>query len=149
MREARGRPRAPGRLQAIADANGGTREAGTQGYEDSVDYVVERMTAAGYNVTLNPFPFIYIAGATLSQLTPVAAEYETGAFTASGSGTVTGNVIPVDINLAPPRAARAAARPPTSLARTRRSDRHRAHPARHLHVRAEGRRRRRPPAPRR
>ena len=91
-------------LQAIADANGGTREAGTQGYTDSVDYVVERMTKAGYKVTLNPFPFTYIAGATLRQLTPVTAEYETGAFTASGSGTVTGNVIPVDINLVPPRA---------------------------------------------
>src|SRR6185436_1659126 len=47
----------PAALQAIANANGGTRLAGTQGYEDSVDYVVEKMTAAGYNVTLNSFPF--------------------------------------------------------------------------------------------
>ena len=42
-------------FQAIADANGGTRLAGTQGYEESVDYVVEKMTAAGYIVTLDSF----------------------------------------------------------------------------------------------
>ena len=42
-------------FQAIADANGGTRAAGTPGYDASVDYVVARMTAAGYNVTLNGF----------------------------------------------------------------------------------------------
>src|SRR4026209_201637 len=47
-------------LQAIANANGGTRLAGTQGYEDSVDYVVETMTAAGYNVTLDAFPHVFI-----------------------------------------------------------------------------------------
>ena len=39
----------------------------------------------------------------LEQLTPVQATYETGAFTGTGFGTVTGNVIPVDINLVPPR----------------------------------------------
>src|SRR4051812_10903899 len=43
-------------FQAIADANGGTRASGTPGYDASVLYVVDRMTAAGYNVTLNPFP---------------------------------------------------------------------------------------------
>jgi Zn-dependent M28 family amino/carboxypeptidase len=42
--------------------------------------------------------------ALLHQLTPVDAEYETGTFTSSGSGDVTGPVIPVDINLVPPRA---------------------------------------------
>ena len=34
----------------------------------------------------------------------MTATYETGAFTGSGSGDVTGPVIPVDINLVPPRA---------------------------------------------
>src|SRR5574339_67229 len=47
-------------LQAIATANGGTRAAGTPGYEDSVDYVVNTMQAAGYNVTLNSFPFVFV-----------------------------------------------------------------------------------------
>ncbi|MGH3136974.1 MAG: M28 family metallopeptidase [Gaiellaceae bacterium] len=91
-------------LQAIADDNGGTRLAGTAGYDDSVAYVAGRMTAAGYNVTLNPFPFLFFPPAVLQQLTPVSATYETGAFTNSGVGNVTGNVIPVDINLVPPRA---------------------------------------------
>ena len=91
-------------LQAIADANGGIRQAGTSGYDRSVDYVVERMTAAGYNVTLNSFPFVFIANSTLQQLTPINATYPTGAFTGTGYGAVTGNVIPVDINIIPPAA---------------------------------------------
>ena len=44
-------------FQAIADANGGVRASGTPGYDASVDYVVERMEAAGYNVTIQEFPF--------------------------------------------------------------------------------------------
>jgi Zn-dependent M28 family amino/carboxypeptidase len=40
----------------------------------------------------------------LRQLTPVQATYETGVFTGSGSGTVEGQVIPVDINLTGDRA---------------------------------------------
>lgn len=91
-------------FQAIADANGGTRAAGTPGYEESVEYVVERMTAAGYNVTLNSFPFVFVPPPTLQQLTPVNATYETGAFTGTGYGDVTASVVPVDINLVPPRA---------------------------------------------
>ena len=35
----------------------------------------------------------------MHQLTRVSAGYETGTFTSSGAGDVTGNVIPVDINL--------------------------------------------------
>jgi Zn-dependent M28 family amino/carboxypeptidase len=91
-------------FQAIADANGGTRAAGTPGYTGSVEYVVDRLEAAGWDVTLNEFPFTFIPPSTLQQLTPVSASYATGAFTGSGFGTVTGNVIPVDINLVPPRA---------------------------------------------
>jgi Zn-dependent M28 family amino/carboxypeptidase len=91
-------------LQAIADANGGTREAGTSGYTASVDYVVDTLEAAGWSVSLDEFPFTFVPPSTLEQLTPVAAMYETGAFTGSGSGEVTGPVIPVDINLVPPRA---------------------------------------------
>jgi Zn-dependent M28 family amino/carboxypeptidase len=91
-------------LQAIADANGGTRLAGTPGYDRSVDYVVEKMTAAGYNVTLDPFPFVFVPPALLQQLTPIVAAYESGGFTGTGYGTVTAAVTAVDINLAPPRA---------------------------------------------
>src|SRR5687768_9145250 len=35
-------------FQAIADANGGTRVSGSPGYDRSVDYVVDRLTAAGW-----------------------------------------------------------------------------------------------------
>ena len=44
-------------LQQIADDNGGTRAAGTPGYEDSVDYVRETLLAAGYTVTTQPFSY--------------------------------------------------------------------------------------------
>ena len=91
-------------LQAIADANGGVRAAGTPGYDQSVQYIVDKMTAAGFNVTLNAFPFTYVALPLLRQITPVVATYESGTFTGTGYGDVTANVTAVDINLVPPRA---------------------------------------------
>jgi Zn-dependent M28 family amino/carboxypeptidase len=91
-------------FQAVADANGGNRAAGTPGYDGSVDYVVDTLEAAGYDVELNPFEFTFVPDAVLDQLSPIAASYPTGAFTGSGSGAVTGNVIPVDLALAPPQA---------------------------------------------
>lgn len=86
-------------FQAIANANGGTRAAGTPGYDASVDYVVERMEAAGYNVTLDEFPFVFVPPPLLQQLTPVSAVYETGAFTGTGYGDVTESVTAVDLQL--------------------------------------------------
>jgi hypothetical protein len=96
-------------FQEIADDNDdpfypGTRAAGTEGYAESVEYVAGLLEDAGYDVTLDPFQFSFVFPALLQQLTPVNATYETGAFTNSGSGDVTGSVIPVDINLTPPRA---------------------------------------------
>jgi Zn-dependent M28 family amino/carboxypeptidase len=96
-------------LQKIAEQNRdpyypGTRAAGTEGYADSVDYVAGLLREAGYRVTLDEFEFSFVFPALLRQLTPVAATYETGAFTASGNGDVTGRVIPVDINLTGDRA---------------------------------------------
>jgi Zn-dependent M28 family amino/carboxypeptidase len=96
------------RFQKIADANDdpfypGTRAAGTEGYAESVEYVARQLRKAGYRVTLDEFEFEFTFPALLEQLTPVPAVYETGAFTNSGTGDVTGPVIPVDINLTPPR----------------------------------------------
>jgi Zn-dependent M28 family amino/carboxypeptidase len=96
-------------FQAIADANDdpfypGTRAAGTEGYDASVEYVAGLLEDAGYDVTLDPVNITFNFPATLRQLTPVQATYETGVFTGSGSGTVEGRVVPVDINLTPPRA---------------------------------------------
>ena len=91
-------------FQKIADSNDdpyypGTRAAGTEGYAESVDYVAGLLRDAGYQVTLDEFQFEFVFPALLQQLTPVNAEYETGAFTGSPPGEVTGTVIPVDINL--------------------------------------------------
>ena len=91
-------------LQAIADANGGTRAAGFPGYGDSVDYVADTLEAAGYEVEFDSFEFTFVPPATLQQTAPINATYETGAFTGSGFGTLTGQVIPVDLALEPPRA---------------------------------------------
>jgi Zn-dependent M28 family amino/carboxypeptidase len=91
-------------LQAIADANDGTRAAGTEGYSDSVQYVSGLLEDAGYQVTLDPFEFVFDPATVLEQLAPVTGSYETGAFTASGVGDVIANVTPVDVNLTPPRA---------------------------------------------
>jgi Zn-dependent M28 family amino/carboxypeptidase len=95
-------------LQDIADANDdefypGSRVAGTEGYADSVDYVADKLRAAGYTVTLDPFDFQFVFPALLRQLSPVTADYETGTYTGSGNGDVTGTVVPVDLALAPPR----------------------------------------------
>ena len=77
---------------------------GTQGYEESVDYVVETMETAGWNVTTDGFPFVHSPLGVLEQLTPAAANYETGSFSATGFGEVTGPVIPVDLSIADPAA---------------------------------------------
>ena len=96
-------------FQAIADANDdpfypGTRAAGTEGYDESVDYVAGLLRDAGYEVTLDPVEITFNFPATLRQLTPVQADYETGVYNGSGSGIVEGQVIPVDINLTGDRA---------------------------------------------
>jgi Zn-dependent M28 family amino/carboxypeptidase len=44
-------------LQAIANANGGTRASGTPGYAASVDYVSGLLTDAGYDVTVQNFTY--------------------------------------------------------------------------------------------
>jgi hypothetical protein len=67
-------------FQAIADANPGpdgmpSRNSGEPGYKASVDYVAAKMTAAGYNVTLQPYTFDYFAYAgipSMSELSPNA-----------------------------------------------------------------------------
>ena len=89
-------------FQAVADANGGTRAAGTPGYDASVDYVAETLEAAGYDVTIDPFELTLPPAATLSQTTPITADYETGAFTGTGFGETAGDVIGVDLALGTP-----------------------------------------------
>lgn len=86
-------------LQAIATANGGNRAAGTAGYERSVDYVVETLEAAGWEVSIDEFPFTYVPPGQVQQLSPISASYENFVFTGTGYGTKTAAVTPVDINI--------------------------------------------------
>jgi Zn-dependent M28 family amino/carboxypeptidase len=89
-------------FQAIADANGGTRAAGTPGYDASVAYVVRTLRAAGWTVELHEFDFT--VAQPIQQHTPIVATHESGGVQGSALGTVTAQVVPVDINLVPPRA---------------------------------------------
>lgn len=90
----------------IAAANDGTRSAGTPGYDASVDYVEQRMEAAGYIVTRQQFDvysFEDLGGSELEQTAPTPTTYVEGTdFAAtphSEPGDVTADVTPVDIAL--------------------------------------------------
>jgi Zn-dependent M28 family amino/carboxypeptidase len=86
-------------LQAIADDHGGNRAAGTSGYDASIAYVVDTLQDAGYETELHAFDFAFEPPASLQQIAPVKATYETGNIRGSGTGTVSGPVIPVDLAL--------------------------------------------------
>ncbi|MDQ1743677.1 MAG: hypothetical protein QOE23_2016 [Pseudonocardiales bacterium] len=90
-------------LQRIADANGGTRAEGTAGYAASVDYVLGVLAGTDWHAEKVPFSYADTE-ALLRQLTPTQATYETGAYTGTGEGDVTGNVIGVDLALTGARA---------------------------------------------
>ncbi len=89
-------------LQAIADANNGTRVSGSPGYDASVDYAVEVFEDAGLDVTVQPFSFqtfITLSPSVLEQVTPPPAGPVTNTIMSySGSGDVTAAVTA----LAPP-----------------------------------------------
>jgi Zn-dependent M28 family amino/carboxypeptidase len=92
-------------FQRIANQNGGTRASGTPGYEASADYVKRRLQAAGYTVTEQAFIFPFfqeLAPAELEQVSPTPTTYETGTFDFSGSGEVTGVVVPTNDIVIPP-----------------------------------------------
>jgi Zn-dependent M28 family amino/carboxypeptidase len=84
-------------FQAIADANGGTRAERTPGYTASVEYVVETMEAAGWQV--ERVPFTYPGADTLLQIAPDGATFPANVATGSGAGDITADVVAVDINL--------------------------------------------------
>jgi Zn-dependent M28 family amino/carboxypeptidase len=84
-----------------------TRATGTPGHEDSQDYVVQKMTAAGFTVTRQPFDadiFFEEGPAAFEQVLPNAIDYprydgQTGVwYTAdfSGDGDVTAPVTVID-----------------------------------------------------
>jgi len=96
-------------FQAIADANGGTRLAGTAGYDESADYVFDRLVAAGYSPVRQQFEFPFfeeLAPPVLDRVSPdpVAFTEGTDFLTQqySGSGDVTQEVVPTNDIIIPP-----------------------------------------------
>jgi Zn-dependent M28 family amino/carboxypeptidase len=83
-------------LQAIADANNGTRVSGSPGYDESVDYAVEVFEDAGLDVTTQEFEyqtFITLSPTVLEQVSPEPAGPITNTVMSySGSGDVTATV---------------------------------------------------------
>jgi len=94
-------------LQSIANKNDGTRASGTPGFDASVDYVVKKLRKAGYKVKKQPFTFPFfrdLEAPVLSEVSPNARDIETETFQYSGSGDVTGQVIPTNDIVLPPSA---------------------------------------------
>jgi Zn-dependent M28 family amino/carboxypeptidase len=92
-------------FQRIANQNGGTRASGTPGYDASVDYVERRLEAAGYDVTVQDFPFNFfqeLAPAVLEQVAPTPTTYQTGTYDFSGTGDVTGPLSATNDIVIPP-----------------------------------------------
>ena len=94
-------------FQAISDANGGNRAAGTPGYDASVTYVVDQMRAAGYDVSTQEFSFPFFEELSQAQFSRVSPEPRTFAATDFRTMTfakavdVTAAVTPVDVTIPP------------------------------------------------
>jgi len=99
-------------LQAIADANNGTRASATNGYDESVDYVVQQTKYKGYKVTRQEFEFfssIPIGPSALERTDPDDPKiYVQGVdfdnFAQTDAGDVSGPIMGVDLALVLPRA---------------------------------------------
>ena len=98
------------RFQRIADANPnaqgvGTRASGTPGYKASADYVARKLRRAGYEVSRQTFEFPFfeeLEPAELQQVSPAQKDYETVTYEYSGSGDVTGRLVPTNDVQIPP-----------------------------------------------
>lgn len=92
----------------IAEANDGNRAAGLSGYQASVDYVKTTLESAGYDVTIQPFPFnaFYPAGDGILQITaPTPTDYvweeDFTYLSQTEPGDVSGMAVAVDVQLGP------------------------------------------------
>jgi Zn-dependent M28 family amino/carboxypeptidase len=91
-------------LQAIADANNGTRYAGSPGHVASVQYVADRMNAAGYDVSTQPFTYQFNGDETpavLNRLSPAPKSFvnrvDFRSMSGSRDGDVTAPLVAVDL----------------------------------------------------
>src|SRR5215212_8728900 len=94
------------RFQAIAEAHGNTRVAGTPGYRESREYVAQRLRRAGYSVQIQSFVFPYfrvLAPPEMARVSPDPRAYEKGEdflpMKYSGSGQVSAELEPVDTSV--------------------------------------------------
>jgi hypothetical protein len=87
-------------FQEIADANDGTRAAGTSGYDASADYVAGRLLDVGYEVRAQSFEYDHheeLAPPVLDPTEPDLPEYSSPSdlvtmhFSGSGDVTAGGN----------------------------------------------------------
>ena len=93
-------------LQEIADDNGGNRFAGLPGHDASVEYVVDRLEAAGYDPMVQPFDYLAftpLGPSELEQTAPNQITYtegvDFGLIDQSDPGDVTAAVTSVDLQL--------------------------------------------------
>jgi hypothetical protein len=100
-------------FQAIADANPSpadgmpSRNSGEPGYKASVDYVAGLMEDAGYNVTIQPYKFLYYAYTaipTFSEVSPTPHSYTLNDEWGPGrsTGTTTADLQPAGGVIIPP-----------------------------------------------
>ncbi len=101
------------KFQAIADANPGpdghpSRNSGEPGYRASVDYVASVMKAAGYDVTIQPYTFLYFAFTgttpTFREVSPTPHDYGFNTEWGPGAsvGTATAAIQPAGGIVLPP-----------------------------------------------
>ena len=84
-------------FQKLADENNGLRAAGEPGYAAAADYVEKSLRSSGLQVKEQSFSFPYfkeLSPPLLTQVAPSPATYPAATFLYSGSGDVTGAVVP-------------------------------------------------------
>jgi hypothetical protein len=99
-------------FQAIADANPGldghaSRNSGEPGYWASVQYVKNKMEAAGYDVTIQPYTFTYtsfVGTPTWSESSPTSRSFQlvTDWNPGTSNGSANGDVQPAGGIVLPP-----------------------------------------------
>jgi Zn-dependent M28 family amino/carboxypeptidase len=84
-------------FQRIADANADTRAAGSPGYEQSADYVHDKLAAAGYDVEYQSFEFTYTEELreTLTETSPTSRDLPVDVMTYSPATPVGGITAPL------------------------------------------------------
>lgn len=90
-------------LEAVARRNGGSREAGSRGYQQSVAYVARQLRQAGYRPRLHAFSFDFFREQRTPRLELLAPKVERYrprrdfvTMRYSGGGVVTSKVMPVE-----------------------------------------------------